>query len=116
MLPGTARHTPPTSKLSPTSATASAMASIRRFDVWGVVCRTSFRSSPSVETTPTAILVPPTSTPIAFIAAPPFPSTPFPVYYLQFSTPGVRAPAHGVRRIERPTRNVIGHSPQLRGH
>jgi hypothetical protein len=68
MSPGTATHTPPTSKPSFTSVIARAMVSTNRFG--GTACvgyLTSFRILPSGETTAAAIFVPPTSTPMAFI-------------------------------------------------
>src|SRR5215212_670960 len=66
--PGTATHTPPTSKPSLTSKMARAMLSISRFGgtAW-VGYLTSFKIFPSGETTAPAIFVPPTSTPMAFI-------------------------------------------------
>src|SRR5215208_62823 len=66
--PGTATHTPPTSKPSFTSVIARAIVSISRFGgtAW-VGYLTSFRISPSGETIAAAIFVPPMSTPIAFI-------------------------------------------------
>src|SRR5215203_4886248 len=68
MSPGTATHTPPTSKPSFTSEIARAMVSINRFGgtAW-VGYLNSFRILPSGETTAAAIFVPPTSTPMAFI-------------------------------------------------
>src|SRR5215216_1785942 len=66
--PGTGTHTPPTSKPSFTSVMALEIVSINRFGgpAW-VGYLTSFRILPSGETTAAAILVPPTSTPMAFI-------------------------------------------------
>src|SRR5215216_6429988 len=66
--PGTARHTPPTSKPFFTSVMAAAMVSINLFGgtAW-VGYLTSFSIFPSGVTTAAAILVPPTSTPMAFI-------------------------------------------------
>src|SRR5215203_2818744 len=66
--PGTATHTPPTSKPSFTSVIARAIVSISRFGgtAW-VGYLTSLRILPSGVTTAAAIFVPPMSTPIAFI-------------------------------------------------
>src|SRR5215204_1264512 len=73
--PGTATHTPPTSKPSFTSVMARAMVSINRLGgtAW-VGYLTSFRILPSGETTAAAIFVPPMSTPMAFTTPPPRPS------------------------------------------
>jgi hypothetical protein len=66
--PGTATHTPPTSKLSFTSVMAWAMVSMSRLGgtAW-VGYLASFRILPSRVTTAAAIFVPPMSTPTASI-------------------------------------------------
>ena len=66
MNPGTARQTPPTSYSLFDLCDSLAMVESSRSRTFAVGYLTSFRSSPSCETTPAAIFVPPTSTPTAF--------------------------------------------------
>src|SRR3954452_8102819 len=114
--PGTARHTPPTSYPSFTSVTARAIleSSLSRGPADGYL--TSFRISPSGVTTPAAIFVPPTSTPIAFNALPPASLAFPPAHYLELRFPGVGAAANRVRRVEEPLGNRFRRSRQLRRH
>ena len=68
--PGTERHAPATSVPSTTSAMARAITSTSISGAWGVGRRVWASTSPFGETTPAAILVPPTSTPTAFNGLP----------------------------------------------
>src|SRR5919202_4002427 len=106
--PGIARQTPPTSNPSFTSMMARAMleSSLSRGPADGYL--TSFKISPAGVTTPAAIFVPPTSTPIAFNL------TALPIDYLELRCPGVSVPAHRVRCLECPRRHRPFRSGKLR--
>src|SRR5215210_789653 len=106
--PGTARQTAPTSYPSLTSSTARAMleSSLSRGPADGYLI--SFKISPSGVTTPAAIFVPPTSTPIAFNAPPLTPLSFSPFHYLELRPSGVGVAAYRIHRIE----SRLGHRSQ----